>query len=131
MLHDVFIYPLTPTVTSSSTSLGAATTTDQSDAFLIDHHAEHSTLLRSYLRRHILRSKVKLGKEVEQTRLIYAAWRNEEPATAEEIALGEKWLSDHQIGVDSRAPGMGWRWPAEIESDQMRALSSSLSKPVD
>lgn len=103
MLYDVFLHPYSPVSTTES-----AVPTPK--AFFIDHSESETTVLRSYLRRHILRSKVKLGKEAEADSTIYAAWRTQEVATPEEIEEGEDWLASQAAAVDRRAPGMGWRW---------------------
>ncbi|KAI5476327.1 aminomethyltransferase [Pseudohyphozyma bogoriensis] len=84
----------------------------------VDHPAEHSEAIRKYFKRHILRSKVKLVKvpaEGEEDETVFAAWRTEDEATAEELQAAERWLSQSGAGRDTRNGGdeLGWRWSAK------------------
>lgn len=106
MLYDLFLHPHTPVLPPESAMPPVK-------SFLVDHSESETTVLRTYLRRHILRSKVKLGKQAEADSIVYAAWRTQEVASPEEIKEGEDWLAAQAAGVDRRAPEMGWRWVAD------------------
>lgn len=113
MLHDVFISSSESPIPSSPTS------------FYIDHASSDTTTLRTYLKRHILRSKVKLGKVAEE-RTIYTAWKTtrEEEGTAEESKEAEEWFAKNEIGKDVRMDEMGWRWSTSNTEPSMSATFS-------
>lgn len=104
-LHDIFIHPL------SYTSL-----LDSSDppSYLLDIASTNFPSLRTLLKRHILRSKVKLGL-AEASADVFAAWKTpgEEGSEEEEVGKAVEWLKKRGAGRDRRAPGMGWRWAGE------------------
>lgn len=80
-------------------------------SYMIDHPSLQSSQIRTYLKRHILRSKLKLGKEVESEWEVVQAWRNPDPSvTKEDVKKGEEWFEDQGKGMDPRVLGMGWRW---------------------
>ena len=99
MLHDVFI-SLSPT--------------EEVPTLYIDHSSTSTTSLQTYLKRHVLRSKVKIGKEIEE-REVFTAWK-----LKEEVEVGDKeaeeWFESNLIGKDVRAPMMGYRWSSPLVS---------------
>jgi folate-binding Fe-S cluster repair protein YgfZ len=117
LLHDIFLYPFITT-----------TTTSTEPSFLIDHHHQHSILLRPYLQRHILRSKVKLAKQVEPNRSIYSAWKNPSATTTTKSTLAaEEWLNQNSIGVDPRLPELGYRWQSEDSVPSRKFVHSHVT----
>ncbi|SCZ92120.1 BZ3501_MvSof-1269-A2-R1_Chr2-1g04256 [Microbotryum saponariae] len=105
-LHDLFIYP-SPTPSPSST-------------YLLDHPTEVSDSFRKYLKRHILRSKVKLAPTASTAEQVQVAWKprkGEDAAPDSEmdrLALeAEEWLQANKALRDPRDSSMGWRWVAE------------------
>lgn len=127
-LHDIFIYPAAPASTGP--------------AFLIDHPAVSSTDLHKYLKRHILRSKVKLIKPAANSApaspAVMAAWRNPDPAAHDDLerwAEAVKWLDasargmrDPRAGV-SEEKGMGWRWIAAGGEQHIQRESAACHCP--
>lgn len=103
MLGDIFVYP-------------------SQDGLVIDHDAALSDFLLKYFKRHVLRAKVKLSVSGQP---VWAAWRSNEPFTADEVLEAEEWLGKAGAGEDTRAPGMGWRWT--IANDASRACTCSLT----
>jgi len=97
----------------------APTTDPPTAAFLLDHPATVSATLRTYLKRHVLRTKVSLAREADKSKAVFAAWRTQDDATEEEVAAADEWLRSRGVGEDSRAPGMGWRWAGAIEGDEL------------
>lgn len=99
-------------------------------SFMIDHPSLQSSQIRSYLKRHILRSKLKLGKEVESEWEVVQAWRNPDPKVSnEEVRRGEEWLEEQGIGRDPRVLGMGSRWITKKGQErQLAAIFESLLK---
>ncbi|BGP40413.1 ccr4 associated factor [Rhodotorula kratochvilovae] len=109
-MHDIMLYP------------PLAPTADGSPAFLLEHDASFTPSLRTYFKRHLLRSKVKLGKSAEDL-VVTAAWRNpadvgEGKSSREEVEAAERWLEERKKGWDPRVAGMGYRWIAEKEGEQ-------------
>ncbi|KAL8293594.1 hypothetical protein RQP46_000295 [Phenoliferia psychrophenolica] len=86
-------------------------------AFLIEHDESQTEALRAYLKRHILRSKVKLAKQADADKAVFAAWRTEEESGEESLRSAEAWLLERKAAKDDRAPGMGWRWTGLKEGD--------------
>ncbi|GAA6063580.1 hypothetical protein JCM10212_000184 [Sporobolomyces blumeae] len=86
-------------------------------SFLIDHPASQTPHIRSYLKRHVLRSKLKLAKDRETTWQVVQVWRNpdrgrhgsDRDEARERETRAERWLEEHGIGRDPRFIGMGWR----------------------
>lgn len=68
--HDTFILPPSSTTTETGASSSAAKASDDATKFIIDHprHADNPSLLR-YLKRYILRSKVKARSMDDEWRL--------------------------------------------------------------
>ncbi|GAA6001525.1 hypothetical protein JCM10207_006708 [Rhodosporidiobolus poonsookiae] len=96
--------------------------------YLIEHDASFTPTLRTYLKRHVLRSKVKLGKAAEQDLEVCAAWRNTtEESSAEEIKAAEEWLERQKAGLDPRVLGMGYRWVTAKDGEKP---PPELFKPV-
>lgn len=95
MIQDVFVYPHT---------------VGEVPGYLLESEAEMTDTLRTYLKRHILRSKVKLGKSAEVDSKVHVVWRTEEEASEEVVRMGEEWLEGVKAGRDSRTTAMGWRW---------------------
>ncbi|GAA5894116.1 Iba57p [Sporobolomyces salmoneus] len=98
-------------------------------SYFLDHPSSQSSLIRSYLKRHVLRSKLKLAKEIEQDWQVVQVWRNlEEGVEKDDVKKGEEWL-DSQKGIerDSRVPGMGWRY---VKKKDELDLPSELFQPV-
>lgn len=119
MLHDIFLH--LPPPASASASAAAA---DAPPSYLMDHPTIVTDSLRKYLKRHILRLKVKMpkpsspGGEGE----VRVAWRNlEEEVSEEQQEEAESWLA-RQVGAgrDERVEGMGWRWCAAAGGDDAR-----------
>ncbi|SGY23447.1 BQ5605_C019g08939 [Microbotryum silenes-dioicae] len=107
-LHDLFIYP-SPTPSPSWT-------------YLLDHPTEVSDSFRKYLKRHILRSKVKLAPTASTTEHVQVAWKPRKGEDAppdlevevDRLALeAEEWLQANKALRDPRDGSMGWRWVAE------------------
>ncbi|GAA5838985.1 hypothetical protein JCM5353_006830 [Sporobolomyces roseus] len=99
-------------------------------SYMIDHPSLQSSQIRTYLKRHILRSKLKLGKEVESEWEVVQAWRNTDPSvTKEDVKKGEEWFEEQGKGRDPRVLGMGWRWIAkkaeELPSDLFQRTTQS------
>ncbi|KPV74820.1 uncharacterized protein RHOBADRAFT_53757 [Rhodotorula graminis WP1] len=69
-LHDIMLFPPRPSPSSSSSS------DPPSPGFLLEHDAAFTPTLRTYLKRHVLRSRVKLGRGAEPDLVVTAAWRN-------------------------------------------------------
>ncbi|GAA5880256.1 hypothetical protein JCM16303_003869 [Sporobolomyces ruberrimus] len=99
-MSDLFLHrnptPLDPTVPS----------------YLVDHPSTQTSQIRSYLKRHLLRSKVKMGKEAESEWQVVQVWRNlNEGVEKSRWEQGEEWLDGQEgIGRDPRVAGMGWRF---------------------
>ncbi|GAA6052906.1 hypothetical protein JCM3770_004402 [Rhodotorula araucariae] len=109
-MHDIMLYP------------PLAPTADNSPAFLVEHDAAFTPSLRTYLKRHILRSKVQLGKSAEDL-VVTAAWRNpadvgERKSSRAEVERAEQWLAERKKGWDPRVVGMGYRWVADKGAEQ-------------
>ncbi|GAA5959247.1 hypothetical protein JCM3765_005120 [Sporobolomyces pararoseus] len=99
-MSDIFLHlhpnPLDPTVPS----------------YFLDHPNQHSNSIRTYLKRHVLRSKLKLAKSTDQEYEIVQIWRNPhyKNKKQEEIENAENWLqTQNGFGRDPRVAGMGWR----------------------
>ncbi|GAA6001424.1 Iba57p [Rhodotorula paludigena] len=91
---------------------------DGAPGYLVEHDSAFSADLRKYFKRHLLRSKAKLGKGPEEELVVTAAWRNpadvgERKSSLEEVQQAERWLEERKIGWDPRVNGMGYRWVAE------------------
>lgn len=99
-------------------------------AFLIEHDESQTEALRAYLKRHILRSKVKLAKQADADRAVFAAWRTEEESGEESLQSAEAWLLERKAAKDDRAPGMGWRWTGLKEGDARGFFLESLRRPT-
>lgn len=128
-MHDVMIYPpSSPSFSSPSSPSSSSSSADPAPpAFLVEHDATWTSSLRSYFKRHILRSKVKLGKGAEGELQVTAAWRNEaEESTVEEVQAAEAWLEGQKAGLDPRVLGMGYRWVASEEGDTRMFPSSPV-----
>ncbi|GAA6028340.1 hypothetical protein JCM8097_006985 [Rhodosporidiobolus ruineniae] len=101
-MHDIMLYP--PPLSSPPADPPVPT-------YFIEHAASFTPTLRTYLKRHLLRSKVKLGKAAEENLEVTAAWRNhQEESSREEIEAAEAWLEEQKAGLDPRVLGMGYRW---------------------
>lgn len=48
---------------------------------------------------------------------MFAAWRTEDEATADEVEAADEWLRSRGVGEDGRAEGMGWRWAGAVEGE--------------
>ncbi|KAK4051074.1 ccr4 associated factor [Microbotryomycetes sp. JL221] len=98
MGHDIFIFR-------------DHSTPEQEDAVFVDHPAQATGDLVSYLRRHKLRAKVVIAKEPSQDKSVWAAWDNvNEPATDEQKEKAQRLLNERHATVDTRVDGMGHRW---------------------
>ncbi|GAA5964528.1 hypothetical protein JCM21900_000630 [Sporobolomyces salmonicolor] len=118
-LHDIFLH--CPPRSSSADD-------PASPSCLIDHPSSQTPSLRTYLKRHVLRSKVKLGKAAEADRVVAAAWRNlAEKSSKEEVEEAERWFEKRRRGLDPRVLGLGYRWIAEKDGEQP---PPELFKPV-
>ncbi|BGP02308.1 Glycine cleavage T-protein [Rhodotorula toruloides ATCC 204091] len=110
-MHDIMLYsPLTPSA-------------DGIPAYLIEHDSSFTSTLRTYFKRHKLRSKVKLGAAAEEELVVAAAWRNpadigEGKSTAQELEEAERWLEERKKGWDPRVVGMGRRWVEEKDGEK-------------
>lgn len=119
MLHDVFLHPgPADAAVASSTEPPSPS----SSSFYLDHPSIVTPTLRKYLKRHILRSKVKLGPagtEGEE-KSVWVAWRNRDEVLAEggkEEGQAREWLEGVGVGgagMDERVEGMGWRWVGKL-----------------
>lgn len=94
--------------------------------FLIEHDASFTPTLRTYLKRHVLRSKVKLGRAAEASLVVTAAWRNpadvgEGKSSRAEVERAERWLEERGRGWDPRVVGMGYRWVEDANEAEQRA----------
>lgn len=125
MMHDIFLYPGPPAAPSAENE-------PPIPSFLLDHPASFSPTLRTYLKRHILRSKVKLPKEADPEQKVFAAWRNaEEQASEAEVKEAVEWLEGTaRAGEDRRVEGMGWRWSARDGEVAAQRTSPSLGSPL-
>lgn len=114
LLHDIFLH------------------LDRADeAFLIEHDADQTNSLRAYLKRHILRSKVKLGKEAAADAAVFAAWRTDEDSGDDAVRSALAWLREQSAAPDERAPGMGYRWTGPRVGDARELLlPASCAAPV-
>ncbi|GAA5962511.1 hypothetical protein JCM8115_002104 [Rhodotorula mucilaginosa] len=88
---------------------------DPATSFLIDHDASATVSLRTYLKRHKLRSKLKIGPGSEPDLVVAAAWRNpldsgDGQSTDREVQAAEEWLEERKKAWDPRVVGMGRRW---------------------
>jgi folate-binding Fe-S cluster repair protein YgfZ len=93
VLHDTFIY--------SSSELAPT--------YLIDHNRSSSSALAAFMKRYVLRSKVKMG-DLSKEKELWAAWGESDN---EAKALEEAgWIRD------SRAKGMGWRLVADKQAER-------------
>ncbi|GAA5984449.1 hypothetical protein JCM5350_003363 [Sporobolomyces pararoseus] len=85
--------------------------------YFLDHPNSHSQSIRTYLKRHVLRSKLKLAKTVDQDYQVVQIWRNplfNSNLKREEIQKAEEWLENQKgFSRDPRVAGMGWRIIAE------------------
>lgn len=103
MLYDIFIHPSATTTPTPETE----------PSYLIDHDSTLTTPLQTYLKRHILRSKVKLAKAAESDKVVITAWLRDGAGDGGLIERGREWLrAVARAGEDYRAPGLGWRWVA-------------------
>lgn len=115
-MHDIMLYPpLTPSP-------------DGSPAYLIEHDPSFTSTLRTYFKRHKLRSKVKVGPSAEEELLVAAAWRNpadvgEGQSTPQELEEAERWLEERKKGWDTRVVGMGRRWIEEKDGEKRESCS--------
>ena len=129
-MHDIMLHrPLSPE-------------DDPATSFLIDHDASATVSLRTYLKRHKLRSKLKIGPGPESDLVVAAAWRNpldsgDGQSTDREVQAAEEWLEERKRawgpprapgggggGWDPRVVGMGRRW-VEPKDGEKRACSLS------
>lgn len=131
-MHDIFLYANpTPAQSPSSAPVavaGASSSPESTNisSFLIEHDSQQSSILRAYLRRHILRSKVKLGQSAEENLSVYAAWKTEDGRAdegADSDRLAMEYFERNKIGTDTRAPGMGWRWVTSGKVDDHSSIS--------
>lgn len=88
---------------------------DPATSYLIDHDAAATASLRTYLRRHKLRSKLQIGSGPDPDLVVAAAWRNPLDVGAgqssdADVAAAEEWLEERKRGWDPRVVGMGRRW---------------------
>lgn len=124
MLHDIFLH--LPASSPSSAAADAA-----APSYLLDHPSSSTETIRKYLKRHILRSKVKMPKPVEgeEESKVMVAWRNfEEEVSAEQQEEAEMWLEGTLgAGRDERVGGMGWRWCAAPGTNLERESSPSVA----
>ncbi|GAA5943745.1 hypothetical protein JCM3775_000940 [Rhodotorula graminis] len=116
-LHDIMLFPPRPSPSSSSSS------DPPSPGFLLEHDAAFTPTLRTYLKRHVLRSRVKLGRGAEPDLVVTAAWRNPLDvgpgrSSRDEVDEAERWLEERRVGWDPRVVGMGYRWVADREGEQ-------------
>ncbi|GAA5975763.1 hypothetical protein JCM11641_005866 [Rhodosporidiobolus odoratus] len=117
-MHDVMLYPPPPS-SSSDPSV---------PSYLLEHSSSFTPSLRAYFKRHVLRSKMKLGKAAETDNKVTAAWRNPgEESTPEEVKEAERWLEGQKAGLDPRVLGMGYRWIASRDGEKP---PPELFKPV-
>ncbi|GAA5863274.1 hypothetical protein JCM3774_000839 [Rhodotorula dairenensis] len=106
---------------------------DPATSFLIDHNAAATTPLRTYLRRHKLRSKLQIGSGPDPDLVVAAAWRNpldlvgDGQSSDAEVAAAEEWLEERKKGWDPRVVGMGRRW---VEPRDGEKPPSELFEPV-
>jgi folate-binding Fe-S cluster repair protein YgfZ len=116
-MHDIMLHrPLSPE-------------DDPATSFLIDHDASATVSLRTYLKRHKLRSKLKIGPGPESDLVVAAAWRNpldsgDGQSTDREVQAAEEWLEERKKAWDPRVVGMGRRW-VEPKDGEKRACSLS------
>ena len=115
------LFPPRPSSSSSSDAPSS------SPGFLVEHDAAFTPTLRTYLKRHVLRSKVKLGRAAEDDVVVTAAWRNpadvgEGRSSRDEVERAERWLEERRVGWDPRVVGMGYRWVAEKDGEQRASL---------
>ena len=116
-MHDIMLHrPLSPE-------------DDPATSFLIDHDASATVSLRTYLKRHKLRSKLKIGPGSEPDLVVAAAWRNpldsgDGQSTDREVQAAEEWLEERKRAWDPRVVGMGRRW-VEPKDGEKRACSLS------
>lgn len=98
LLHDLFIY----------SNLDIDTDQNGNTSFWIEHPQSSTATLRSYLQRHVLRSKVKIAKLASEERVVQVAW-NSIPSRDDPSA--ESYLKE-VIGAtpDPRHPELGYRW---------------------
>ncbi|GAA5910555.1 hypothetical protein JCM6882_008556 [Rhodosporidiobolus microsporus] len=118
-MHDLMLYP--PSLTAPTSD------SPTTPSYLIEHDSSFTPTLRTYLKRHKLRSKVRIGAGAEEKE-VTAAWRNAaEESTRKEIEEAERWLEERKVGLDPRVMGMGYRWVAEQGAEQP---PPHLFKPV-
>ncbi|KAM0752660.1 Aminomethyltransferase folate-binding domain-containing protein [Meredithblackwellia eburnea MCA 4105] len=124
ILHDIFLFP------SLSESSSPSTTTEPS--YLIDHDITQTSLLQSYLKRHILRSKVKVAKQASEGLELLVAWpkvENGEGVGETEGKEAEKWLKEVAgAGRDQRREGFAWRWVAKKNDKTVEPPSSLFTE---
>ncbi|TKX24910.1 hypothetical protein C1H76_2863 [Elsinoe australis] len=116
VLHDVFVYPASGAtwdgLLGGGASSGAGTVAQGAeDGFVVEVDAEEREGLVKHLKRHKLRSKVKMRAVEEGEVTVYAAWREgEERWTSYGIAGRGCGEDGKGLGLaDQRAPGMGRR----------------------
>lgn len=108
---------------------------DPATSFLIDHDATATASLRTYLKRHKLRSKLKIGSGPESDGVVAAAWRNpldsgEGQSTDREVQAAEEWLEERKKAWDPRVVGMGRRWVEPKDGEKREYfLDGSLDRP--
>ncbi|GAA5854255.1 hypothetical protein JCM8547_001753 [Rhodosporidiobolus lusitaniae] len=125
-MHDVMLYPGDLSSTSSTSSPDSSS--PPTPSYFLEHDSSFTPTLRTYLKRHLLRSKAKLGKSAEETVEVNTAWRNEgEESTLEEVKAAEEWLESRKAGLDPRVLGMGYRWVGAKEGEKP---PPELFKPV-
>ncbi|GAA5833892.1 hypothetical protein JCM9279_001652 [Rhodotorula babjevae] len=117
-LHDIMLFPLRPSSSSSSSP-----DSPPPPGFLLEHDASFTRTLRTYLKRHVLRSRVKLGRAAEDDVVVRAAWRNpadvgEGRSSRAEVERAERWLEESGAGWDPRVVGMGYRWVADKAGEE-------------
>jgi hypothetical protein len=85
--------------------------------FLLDHPSSQTVQIRNYLKRHVLRSKLKLAKDPESDYEVVQIWKNPQFEEKDKFSQAENWLNQQQEqrgwGRDPRLVGMGWRIIAE------------------
>ncbi|ORY81734.1 hypothetical protein BCR35DRAFT_303859, partial [Leucosporidium creatinivorum] len=127
MLHDIFLFP--SSAASPPAPSSADNPTPPTPSYLLDHPSSSTDSIRKYLKRHILRSKVKLPKPVEgEEGKVMVAWRNrEEEITEQQVDEAREWL-EAKVGAgrDGRVEGMGWRWCATPGEPSAEEPSSYL-----
>ncbi|PNS18927.1 hypothetical protein CAC42_6022 [Sphaceloma murrayae] len=116
VLHDVFVYPAFGAAWSKLAGTGTSSapgmvTGPEEDGFVVEVDSTERDGLLKHLKRHKLRSKVKLRAVEEGEVGVYAVWKDgEERWTSYGIGAKGAGTVGEGLGlVDQRAPGMGRR----------------------